>query len=263
MAGPARRSGVGIDPLEPLVRTQAQRRGVPLATARPRGTTATIRRILGRNDHKLDIFQAAYRARYLVGDWQDATRREAIATLQQIFSKVSAADDIFGNVEWQETLGQRVEEQLTEKTERWGVQIIDVAFKDVAFAEMTMQNMFAEPRAEREARIRTKEAENYKRIAELLGLTPGQLLNWRQVEIMRELAKSPQPRVMFTNPLTLVPDTAAPTSPALPTGTLDGATQPQPQLNPGTVGQHVGMPPGSPQGTPEMIAPSLRNVDQQ
>jgi len=263
MAGPARHGGVGIDSLEPMARTQAQRRAVPLANAQPRGTTAVIRRVLGRSDEKLDIFQAAYRAKYLVEDWQEATKREAVASLQQVFSKVSAADDIFGNVDWQETLGERLREHLTAKTERWGVQIVDVAFKDVTFSEMTIQNMFAEPRAEREARIRTKEAENYKRIAELLQLTPSQLLSWRQVEIMRELAKSPQPRVMFTNPIggDLSGGSSQPQQPALAPGLLDtAATQNQPQLNAGIAAPPT---PLSAQDDRGMIAPSLRNVDQQ
>jgi len=254
------RRGVGIDPLEPMTRTQAQRRAMPMATALPRGTTAAIRRILGRNDTKLDIFRAAYRARYLVADWREASRREAIATLQQVFSKVSAADDIFGDVDWQATLGERVREQLTEKTERWGVQIVDVAFKDVTFADITLQNMFAEPRAEREGRIRTKEAENYKRIAELLGLSPSQLLNWRQVEIMRDLAKSPQPRVMFTNPLATPADAASAAPQGTPTGMLDsGATAPQPQLNPGNAPQNLGMPPAA----GSLTVPPMHDLDRQ
>jgi regulator of protease activity HflC (stomatin/prohibitin superfamily) len=259
MAGPARRSGVGLDSLEPMARSQAQRHAVPPAVPRSRTTTTVIRRVLGRTDEKLDIAQAAYRAKYLVEDWQEATRKEAVATLQQVFSKVNAGDDIFGNVDWQETLGERVREHLTTKTERWGVQIIDVAFKDVTFSDMTMQNMYAEPRAEREARIRTKEAENYKRIAELLQLTPAQLLSWRQVEIMRELAKSPSPRVMFTNPIGGDTTGAAPPMPTGAAGVMDAATtQAQPQLNPGALPNSVAVPDDR-----GMIAPSLRNVDQQ
>ncbi|HUS13937.1 MAG TPA: SPFH domain-containing protein, partial [Chloroflexia bacterium] len=199
------RGSIGIDSLEPGTRPKTARRVAPAAApaASSAGTAASpglVRRMLGRTGDQLDIAAAAYRAKYMVHDWQEATHREAVAVFQQVFSKVGVADDINGNVNWHETLGERVREHLQEKTELWGVQILDVAFKDVTFTEFTMRNLHAESTAEREGRIRTKLAENYQKIAELLNLSSGELLRWRQVEVMHELGtKSHEPRIMITS----------------------------------------------------------------
>ncbi len=262
-------NGIGVDSLEPVARSHAQRRANPTPVAR---TTAIVRRAFSRNANLIEVYHAAYRAFYLVADWREATEKEAVATLQQVFSKVSVADDIFGNVNWQEALGARVRDHLSAKTQQWGVQILDVAFKDVSFSEQTLQNMYAEPRATREGRIRAMEAENYQRIAELLHLTPAQLLSWRQVEVMRELAKSPQPRVMFTT------DILGHAAAGLPQqGFAAGGDQSNQAPPPNVRGYLGGEPPppplprdvaerGGPSGSAggsEIVAPSLQNVDQQ
>jgi regulator of protease activity HflC (stomatin/prohibitin superfamily) len=273
------RAGLGIDTLEPGARAQAQRRGrgAPATRLMTRGTTF-FNRVLGRTTEQLDIAHAAYRAKYVVHDWQESTKREAVAALQQVFSKVGVADDIIGNVNWQEVLGERVREHLAERTQRWGVQIIDVAFKDLMLNEMTLANLHAESRAEREGRVRTKEAENYQRIADILHLTPSQLLSWRQVEVMRDLAKSQQPRVMFTTDMmghmnempapqqmAMLPQgdpNAAQTNPDL-RGYL-GSEPPPPPLNAPRMADR-GASPGSASapGSSGIIAPNLQNIDQQ
>jgi regulator of protease activity HflC (stomatin/prohibitin superfamily) len=273
------RAGLGIDALEPGARAQAQRRTRVSPTNRlmTRSTTL-INRVLGRTTEQLDISHAAYRAKYVVHDWQEATRREAVAALQQVFSKVGVADDIIGNVNWQEVLGERVREHLQERTQRWGVQIIDVVFKDMQLNEMTLANLHAESRAEREGRVRAKEAENYQRIADILHLTPAQLLSWRQIEVMRDLAKSQQPRVMFTTDMmsrfsempppqqvVMLPQgdpNAAQTNPDQ-RGYL-GSEPPLPPLNaPRMADRSLG--PGQPggAGSSGIVAPSLQNIDQQ
>jgi len=273
------RAGLGIDTLEPGARAQAQRRTRVAPTTRlmTRSTTF-LNRVLGRTTQQLDISHAAYRAKYVVHDWQEATKREAVAALQQVFSKVGVADDIIGNVNWQEVLGERVREHLAERTQRWGVQIIDVAFKDMMLNEMTLANLHAESRAEREGRVRAKEAENYQRIADILHLTPAQLLSWRQVEVMRELAKSQQPRVMFTTDMMgRMSEMPAPQQAAvIPQGDLNAA-----QANPDLRGYLGSEPPPPPLNAPRMadrslasgqpggvgnsgiVAPSLQNIDQQ
>jgi regulator of protease activity HflC (stomatin/prohibitin superfamily) len=273
------RAGLGIDTLEPGARAQAQRRTRIAPTTRlvTRSTTF-LNRVLGRTTEQLDISHAAYRAKYVVHDWQEATKREAVAALQQVFSKVGVADDIIGNVNWQEVLGERVREHLGERTQRWGVQIIDVAFKDMMLNEMTLANLHAESRAEREGRVRAKEAENYQRIADILHLTPAQLLSWRQVEVMRDLAKSQQPRVMFTTDMMgrisemPPPQQAAVVGPGDPNagqanpdlrGYL-GSEPPPPPLNaPRPADRSLGPGAGGGVGNSGIIAPSLQNIDQQ
>jgi len=285
---PHSRAGLGIDALEPATRTGAQRRaGTPAATVRQTGT-AILNRVTGRGGGQLDVTHAVYRAKYIVHDWQDATKKEAVAVLQHVFSRISVAEDINGDINWQETLGQRVAEHLNEKTEQWGVHIIDVTFKDPALSEMTLQNLNAEARTDREGRVRTKEAESYKRVAEILGLQPTELLRWREVEIMREMAKS-QPRVMFStgmagtsggsmrpaesmmqplsaqNPMMpmMAGDRDLPAAPALPAAPQNGylGNEPPTPALPATM-LGAGQPTLSPTAG-SLVAPSLRNVDQQ
>ncbi len=285
---PHSRAGLGIDTLEPATRTGAQRRaGTPATTVRQTGT-AILNRVTGRGGGQLDVTHAVYRAKYIVHDWQEATKKEAVAVLQHVFSRVSVAEDINGDINWQETLGHRVAEHLNEKTEQWGVHIIDVTFKDPALSEMTLANLNAEARTDREGRVRTKEAESYKRVAEILGLHPTELLRWREVEIMREMAKS-QPRVMFStgmagtsggsvrpadslmqplssqNPMMplMAGDRDLPAAPSLPATTQNGylgSEAPTPTLAGTTLAaQQPTMSPAS----GSLVAPSLSNVDQQ
>lgn len=285
---PHGRNGIGIDSLEPGTRAQGQRRSGPPAPAHSAsGATTILNRVMGRGGEQLAISQAAYRAKYLVHDWQEATKKETLAVLQQVFSKIGIAEDINGDINWIETLGTRVREHLQEKTEEWGVQILEVDFKDPSFPEMTMANLHAETRTEREGRVRTKEAESYKRVADILGLSPGELLRWRQVEIMRELSKAQQPRVMFTTDLMGRMNEVTPAQP----GVYQAMTATDRELGPGTpaapgaVGApdlrgYLGQEPPAPAlsqaqlaerggalpvtgGGPGMVAPSLQNVDQQ
>ena len=273
------RAGLGIDTLEPGARAQAQRRTRVAPTTRLMTSSTTfLNRVLGRTTQQLDISHAAYRAKYVVHDWQEATKREAVAALQQVFSKVGVADDIIGNVNWQEVLGERVREHLAERTQRWGVQIIDVAFKDMMLNEMTLANLHAESRAEREGRVRRRKPRTTSVSPIFCHLTPAQLLSWRQVEVMRELAKSQQPRVMFTTDMMgRMNEMPAPQQAAvIPQGDLNAA-----QTNPDLRGYLGSEPPPPPLNAPRMadrslgpgqqggvgnsgiIAPSLQNIDQQ
>lgn len=282
------RSGLGIDSLEPATRTGAQRRAsTPVTTVRQTGTTF-LNRVTGRGGGQLDVTHAAYRAKYIVHDWQEATKKEAVAVLQHVFSRVSVAEDINGDINWQETLGHRVADHLNEKTEQWGVHIIDITFKDPALSEMTLANLNAEARTDREGRVRTKEAESYRRVAEILGLHPTELLRWREVEIMREMAKS-QPRVMFStgmagasggsvrpadammqplsaqNPVMplMAGDRDLPAAPSLPAAPLNGYLGTEPPT-PALAGNMMAAQPTmmSP-AAGSLVAPSLSNVDQQ
>ncbi len=277
------RAGLGIDSLEPAAHTGAQRRaGTPTATVRQTGVML-LNRVTGRGGGQLDVTHAVYRAKYVVHDWQEATHKEAVAVLQHVFSRISVAEDINGDINWQETLGRRVADHLNEKTEQWGVHIIDVTFKDPALSEMTLMNLNAEARTDREGRVRTKEAESYRRVAEILGLNPADLLRWREVEIMRELSKS-QPRVMFStgmagmsggrpadatmqplspqNPVIplLASDGSQSAVPAMPLNGYLGNEPPTPALsaNMMAAGQTVVSPTAG-----SMVAPSIRSADQQ
>jgi hypothetical protein len=113
-------------------------------------------------------------------------------------------------------------------------------------------------------------------VAEILHLTPADLLRWRQVEIMRELSKSPQPRVMFTTDMmSRGSDMAAPAQQPLIQAVDATPPAPQPDLR-GYLGSEpptpaVAPPPQQASGSlvqpapPDrgMIAPAIQNLDQQ
>ncbi len=154
-------------------------------------------RLLGRRNF-LDVEHAAYRATYIVDDWQHLTKKEAVDTLHQVFARLDIGKDLFGNDNWQNEIADRVRTHLNEKTARWGVEIHEIDFKGVNFSEQTMMSLTAEARAEREARQRRLEAKTQKEIADMLGLDVNTLLQWRYIDAMRELSKNSQARIMLS-----------------------------------------------------------------
>jgi hypothetical protein len=204
-------------------------------------------RIMGRRQF-LDVEYAAYRATYTVEDWKGLTEKEAVDVLHQVFAKLDVAKDLFGNENWQTEVAEQVRARLNEKTIRWGVEIHEINFKDVQFNEMTMKNLFAEPRAEREARIKRIDARTQKEIADMLGLDSDALLRWRYIEAVRELAQNPQARIMLSTNMAggnsgmpFMQDEQSARANALPSGTMPAFPPPNPATAP---------PPNFPAETP-------------
>jgi hypothetical protein len=172
---------------------------VPLGT--PSGPLAPepnmFSRLLGRRNF-LDVEHAAYRATYIVSDWQHLTKKEAVDTLHQTFARLDIGKDLIGNDNWQTEIAERIRTHLNEKTARWGVEVHEIDFKGVHFSEQTILSMTAEMRAEREARQRRLEAKTQKEIADMLGLDVNTLLQWRYIDAMRELSKNSQARIMLS-----------------------------------------------------------------
>ena len=204
-------------------------------------------RIMGRRNF-LEVEQAAYRAVYTVEDWRSLTEKEAIDVLHQTFAKLDVAKDLFGNDNWQSEVADQLRTHLNEKTIRWGVEVHEINFKDVQFADMTMKNLFAEARAEREARLRRIEARTQKEIGDLLGLDAEGLLRLRYIDAMRELAQNSQARLMFSNgmpsgPMPMITE-EAPQQHALPPGNMPAFPPANPAAAPPT------LPDGSPASDP-------------
>jgi len=194
--------------------------GVPLGT--PSGPLAPepnmFSRLLGRRNF-LDVEHAAYRATYIVSDWQHLTKKEAVDTLHQVFARLDIGKDLIGNDNWQTEIAERIRTQLNEKTARWGVEVHEIDFKGVHFSEQTILSMTAEMRAEREARQRRLEARTQKEIADMLGLDVNTLLQWRYIDAMRELSKNSQARIMLSTNMSGAGGTMPPMmeeQPALP-----------------------------------------------
>jgi regulator of protease activity HflC (stomatin/prohibitin superfamily) len=193
------------------------------------------------------VEQAAYRAVYTVEDWKGLTEKEAIYILHQTFAKLDVAKDLFGNDNWQSVVAEQLRAHLSEKTLRWGVEVHEINFKEVEFHEITMKNLFAEARAEREARLRRIEARTQKEIGDLLGLDSEGLLRLRYIDAMRELAQNSQARLMFSNgmptgPMPMI--TEEPAQNALPPGGIPAFPPANPAAAPPT------LPDGSPASDP-------------
>jgi regulator of protease activity HflC (stomatin/prohibitin superfamily) len=204
-------------------------------------------RIMGRRQF-VDVEHAAYRAVYTVEDWRALTEKEAVDILHQTFAKLDVAKDLFGNDNWQGEVAEQLRTHLNEKTLRWGVEIHEINFKEVQFHEITMKNLFAEARAEREARLRRIEARTQKEIGDLLGLDAEGLLRLRYIDAMRELAQNSQARLMFSNgmpssPMPMITEETPPQN-ALPPGNIPAFPPPTPTAAPPT------LPDGSPAADP-------------
>jgi hypothetical protein len=210
-------------------------------------------RLLGRRNFQ-EVEHAAYRATYIVSDWQHLTKKEAVDTLHQVFARLDIGKDLIGNDNWQTEIAERIRTHLNEKTARWGVEVHEIDFKGVRFSEQTILSMTAEMRAEREARQRRLEAKTQKEIADLLGLDVNTLLQWRYIDAMRELSKNSQARIMLstnmsgaggTLPMPMMDEQNSP--PGTPViGGLPAFPPPNPQLAP---------PPGYVAPAPGAITP--------
>jgi regulator of protease activity HflC (stomatin/prohibitin superfamily) len=218
-------------------------------------------RLLGRRNFQ-EVEHAAYRATYIVSDWQHLTKKESVDTLHQVFARLDIGKDLIGNDNWQTEIAERIRTHLNEKTARWGVEVHEIDFKGVRFSEQTILSMTAEMRAEREARQRRLEAKTQKEIADLLGLDVNTLLQWRYIDAMRELSKNSQARIMLSTnmsgaggamPMPMMEEQNTPATSTI--GGLPAFPPPNPQLAP---------PPGYMAPAPGAISPAAaEDRDQQ
>jgi regulator of protease activity HflC (stomatin/prohibitin superfamily) len=141
---------------------------------------------------------AVYHAVYSSGNWQEATRSATRSTLAEVFSLLDLRTHIFEVPDWQDQVALMVRQRLNDRARRWGVQITDVAFSDVEFPDSVKDSLSAAVRLQREAHLRDIEAQSFKDTAQTLGLTPAELLNWRYVETLRDIAKNPSARIVVS-----------------------------------------------------------------
>jgi regulator of protease activity HflC (stomatin/prohibitin superfamily) len=147
--------------------------------------------------NRIDL-EAVYYAVYCADNWQEATHSAARSTLAETFSLLDLKTDIYEVPDWQDQVAMMLRNRLNDKTRRWGVQITDVAFSDVEFPDSVKDSLSAPGRLKREAALREIEAASFKETAQTLGLTPVELLNWRYVETLREIAKNPNARIVVS-----------------------------------------------------------------
>lgn len=147
--------------------------------------------------HQIDS-EAVYHAVYSAENWQEATHREARAMLAEVFSSLDLRFDILEAPGWQDQVAASVRHKLNENCRRWGVQVTDVAFTGVEFPPGVKDTISTEARLHREAQLREIEAASLKELAQTLNLSPSDLLNWRYVETLREMARNPQARIVVS-----------------------------------------------------------------
>lgn len=147
--------------------------------------------------HRIDT-EAVYHAVYSADDWQEATQAAARSTLAETFSLLDLRADILDVPGWQDEVALLMRQRVNEKTRRWGVQVTDVAFNSVRFPEAVNDTLLAEVRLHREAQLREIEAASLKEVEQTLGLSPSDLMNWRYVETLREIARNPHARIVVS-----------------------------------------------------------------
>src|SRR3954464_13273047 len=147
--------------------------------------------------HRIDL-DAVYHAVYSAENWQEATQSATRSTVAEVFSMLDLKTDIFEVPDWQDQVAAMLRNRLNDKTRRWGVQITDVAFSGVEFPDNVKDSLSAAGRLQREAYLREIEAASFKETAQTLGLTPVEMLNWRYVETLREIAQNPSARIVVS-----------------------------------------------------------------
>jgi regulator of protease activity HflC (stomatin/prohibitin superfamily) len=141
---------------------------------------------------------AVYHAVYSSENWQEATHSAARAALAETFSFLDLEEDILNVPDWQNQVALLVRQRLGEKARRWGVQVTDVAFTQPEFSKEVTEAIIRRSQAEHEARRREVEAASLKEVAERLGLSPSELIHWRYVETLREIARNPEARIVVS-----------------------------------------------------------------
>jgi regulator of protease activity HflC (stomatin/prohibitin superfamily) len=147
--------------------------------------------------HRIDD-EAVYHAVYSSDNWQEATHAAARAALAETFSFLDLQEDILNVPDWQSQVALLVRQRLGEKARRWGVQVTDVAFTQPEFSQDVTEAIIRRSQSEQEARRREAEAASLKEVADRLGLTPSELIHWRYVETLREIARNPEARIVVS-----------------------------------------------------------------
>jgi len=117
--------------------------------------------------------QAVYRATYEVEDWEEATRRQAEATLRDVMGETGLRDEFIGVSPAGDTIISRPRSRVNAKvrflldreTRRWGVVITRASVQVLFISDETLNSVFAIRRARRKAEIRRIEAQSEKEIA--------------------------------------------------------------------------------------------------
>jgi regulator of protease activity HflC (stomatin/prohibitin superfamily) len=143
-----------------------------------------------------------YSAVYNVDDWQEKTRKEALAVMQDALAMVDLAKDIFGTqVNALKQISAIVKRQLNERTLQYGVEVTDVNLFNPVVDDGTrefitsvkraeLQSRIQQIEAEAQVRIQQLEAENQARIQKTLGLSKEELLRWNRIEALKQISKN-------------------------------------------------------------------------
>lgn len=149
-----------------------------------------------------------YNAIYGVDDWQEKTRKESLAVMQDCMAMVDLAKDIFGTqVNALKQISALVKRQLNERTQQYGVEVTDVNLFNPVVDDHTrefitsikraeLQNRVKQIEAESQVRIQQLEAQSQAKIQQMLNLSQEELLRWHRIESLKQISQNnPQARI--------------------------------------------------------------------
>ena len=176
-------------------------RAAPLRkVARSQAADLPRRRIIRLSDELAVDAESVYRAVYTVNDWQDQTKEEAKSILYQFFGGLMLKEQILDPEGALAQLSNQLTYLINLRTMRFGVQISSVNLFNLEIDPALMQALNAQRQFERLAKLRELEAQHQRKVAELLQLTPDQLLRERErqqyMETLKEISKNPNARIV-------------------------------------------------------------------
>lgn len=130
-----------------------------------------------------DVFNAVYN----VDSWKEKTKREASAIMQDYFSMINLARDIFGNDGGAvKRISSAIRDMVNEETLKYGVEVTQAKIYNLALDEGTRMFLTAQKRSELQNALLLQQAESQRAIRDTLRMDNDQLLRWFEIEARKE-----------------------------------------------------------------------------
>ncbi len=130
-----------------------------------------------------DVFNAVYN----VDNWQEKVKRDTLAIMQDYFSMINLARDVYGNDGFAlRRIANIIRDMVNEEANKYGVEVTQVKLNNINLDEATQIFLNAQKRADMQNAMRLQLAENQRQIRETLGLNNDQLLRWWEIEARKE-----------------------------------------------------------------------------
>lgn len=141
---------------------------------------------------------AVYRAVYTVEDWQRATQEEAVAVATEVLS-TQEFRSVVDSDNWIRDLSEQIRDELNQRTFRWGVYVDSLGLIGVEFSDKNRNAINPGADMERMKRESRARAEAQAEAANIMNLSPEQLLQLHYINQMGEAIKNnPQAQIVLS-----------------------------------------------------------------